>query len=275
MLSHKTCFSLLIFCSVCFVTTQAQSVKCNPAAKTPIYDFTKVSLLDSNGVRMRDSLVDPTPKFRNVFKPCREHVYKAIYRTASDSLISERLVSVLPTGNRWQFQPEQQDEIVITYHKARFEQKDMQRFNPNRKLARTHVVIPNETTGIIENEKKLWMHPLRGREYSFTEVAPFPKIEYPLEDGATWIEYLSVQEGWGDWDGSTIASEYKVIGKEAISLAYKPVTEAWRIESNAEASFGKTYLTYWFSPEYGFVKMVYTNYIGQTLSFELVAVKSH
>ncbi len=264
----------LFFCFWLYVAN-AQSVKCNPSAPTPIYDFKKVTLLDDSGKPVKDTIVEQIPKFRNVFKPCREHVYKAIYRTASDSLISERLISVLPTGNRWQFYPEDQDEIAIIYHKARVEQKDIQRFNPNREFTRRKIVIPNETTGIIENEKKIWMHPLRGNEYCFTEVAPFPKIEYPLEQGATWIDHLSIGEGWGDWAGSTVASEYKVIGKEAIQLLYKSVTEAWRIESNAEADFGKSYLTYWFSPEFGFVKMIYKNYTGQTLSFELANVKAH
>ncbi|MDJ1479135.1 hypothetical protein QNI16_01490 [Cytophagaceae bacterium YF14B1] len=177
--------SYLVFV-ISFLTlyaTNAQSEKCNPAEPTAKYDYIKVSLLDDNGNPVKDTIVGQILRLKNAFKPCREAMYKATYKTAENILISQRLISLLPTGKSWEYGSDRQTEIVITYHSAQFQQKNIQRFYPNRAFAKQMMVTTGETTGISENEQEVWMHPFRANEYHFTEVAPFPDVKLPLEKG--------------------------------------------------------------------------------------------
>lgn len=44
------------------------------------------------------------------------------------------------------------------------------------------------------------------------------------------------------------------------------------IESKFSASFGNSMHNFWFDESYGFIKMEYVNYKGQSLTFELIEV---
>ncbi len=41
-----------------------------------------------------------------------------------------------------------------------------------------------ETTGLVENERNIWMHPPRERFFMITEINPFPYIKMPLKIGS-------------------------------------------------------------------------------------------
>ena len=40
----------------------------------------------------------------------------------------------------------------------------------------------NDTTGMIENEQKTWIHPPRHNQYTMNEIAPFPEPDEPLHE---------------------------------------------------------------------------------------------
>ncbi|MCC6723229.1 MAG: hypothetical protein IT258_01875, partial [Saprospiraceae bacterium] len=66
--------------------------------------------------------------------------------------------------------------------------------------------------------------------------------------------------------------KYEVKAKEDIVTKYGALKNCWKIESEATFPFGVSKLVFWFHEEYGFVKMQYLNYGGQTLVFELTQV---
>ena len=146
---------------------------------------------------------------RNVFKPCREYTYSAKYWDSEYNLISQERVWMMATGQGWEYQPDRQDEIIIQYQydSTKIDQINQYSLNPEFQYwtAKTN-------TGIIETSSETWMHPFRSNQYAFTEVAPFPSVRFPLEQGKVWSSNLDIYEGWGVWANSTLNNTYEVIG---------------------------------------------------------------
>jgi hypothetical protein len=240
----------------------------------PEYDGHIVSIIDSEtGEVLRDTLVEKIEKSRNVFKPCRQYIYQATYKDKNGGVISKSKVWMMATGKRWEWQPEKQDEITIQYE---FDEEDIPRIKQhyvNKKFAVEGSFIPKQTTGIIENVREVWMHPFRSNQFNFTEVASFPHVKFPLRKGATWTSNLQIGEGWGDWENTVVYSNYKITGRGALKTKFKEFENCWMIESKSSASFGDSVHNFWFNESYGFVKMEYYNYEGQSLTFELIDVK--
>lgn len=122
----------------------------------------------------------------------------------------------------------------------------------------------NSSTGIIENEKNIWAHPPRDRFFRILEINPFPFIQAPYEIGNKWNWSLGIGSFWGDerwktWDESIENNySYEIVDKKKISLAIGDL-DCYVVESTATSSIGQTHLTAYFSLEFGFVKLDYTN----------------
>ena len=116
------------------------------------------------------------------------------------------------------------------------------------------------------------MLPFRYNQYNFTEVAPFPRVKFPLEIGKEWTGGLSIQEGWGDWDNTKGNFTYKITAKEKIETNFGEINSCWKIESVAKYNFGESIFNYWFNEGLGFVKMEYYNYGNQRLVIEIEEV---
>lgn len=249
---------------------QFRPIKCNPD-EMPKFDGNKVTFLDDQGNPLKDTIIGEIEKRRRVFKPCREIIYKSEFKTKKGELISKGRIKMMAKGKRWQYQPDKQDEILIQYE---FSQKD---FDSNKIHQLNKGLIADKwvgevTEGVIENVEKVWMHPFRFNQYNFTEVAPFPEIKFPLRIGKTWTGNLQIQEGWGDWENTSVYSEYQVVNKETIITSYGKIKNCWKIKSKAKFKLGESTFDYWFQEELGFVKMSYKNYGNQTLQIVLVDV---
>ena len=73
--------------------------------------------------------------------------------------------------------------------------------------------LPLSMSGIVENERNLWMHPNRSCLFRVLELNPFPYIQYPVEKGRKWKWKLTIGSHWGDerwktWTGG-IVNKYK------------------------------------------------------------------
>ena len=126
-------------------------------------------------------------KRRDVYKPCRSVKYRAKLYNKNGQLISNETITVTPTGNRWQYQPEKQDEIIIEYSFNPDSVDYINSFQLNKRRLNKHWQN-QEITGIIENVEKIWTHPFRSNQYNFTQVAPFPQVELPLKIGKKWSD---------------------------------------------------------------------------------------
>lgn len=122
----------------------------------------------------------------------------------------------------------------------------------------------SSSTGLIENEKNIWMHPPRDRLFRILEFAPFPFIQAPYEIGNKWNWSLRIGKFWGDerwktWEESIENQyEYEITDMKKMKLAIGEL-ECYIIKSTATSSNRQTHLTAYFNEEIGFVKLDYTN----------------
>ena len=263
-------FIILIFSCTPETFTAFTSVEC-VLQEIPEYDGRKVSLLDDNGVAYKDTILLKIEKRRTIFKPCRDYVYITEFYDKDRTLITATRIKMTATGKRWQLAPDIQDEVIFQYEYSSKDESKAAKFQLNKKFV-DYKWLGELRTGVIENVESVWMHPFRANQFGFTEVAPFPEIKYPLEIGRSWTGHLSIQEGWGDWENTSVSHIYKITAQESIKTKYGEIRNCWKVESEATYFLGNSSFNYWFSETLGFVKMNYRNYGGQYLDIELEQV---
>lgn len=118
------------------------------------------------------------------------------------------------------------------------------------------------STGAIENDQNVWIHPIRRGFFNALETAPFPYIKKPLQMNMEWTDQMKIGEGWGNamwgtWKGQLLLNyTYKVMGQEILQTPLGPIN-CFVIESSAQSEIGTTKLISYFSEKYGFVRMEY------------------
>ena len=131
-------------------------------------------------------------------------------------------------------------------------------------------------SGIVENERNLWMHPNRSCLFRVLELNPFPYIQYPVEKGRKWKWKLTIGSQWGDerwktWTGGIVNKyKYKITDTDCEVVTPVGALSCVKVEAVAKSRIGKTYLTAYYNDTYGFVKMDNTNIDGSRLLVDLV-----
>jgi hypothetical protein len=141
-------------------------------------------------------------------------------------------------------------------------------------LNKNNEFITSESTGLVENESNIWMHPPRSQFFAITEANPFPYIKTPYKIGTSWNWKLAFGGGWSQpawmvWKGRVDADyDYKIVGKDTLETALGKL-DCWIVDCVSTSRIGKTILKAHFSEKYGFVKLDYTNIDGSKLIFDL------
>ena len=136
--------------------------------------------------------------------------------------------------------------------------------------------VPLSMSGIVENEKNLWMHPNRDCLLQILELNPFPYIQYPIKKGKTWKWRLTIGNRWGDerwktWDGLIVNKyKYKITDTDCEVVTPMGTLSCVKVEAVAKSRIGKTRLTAYYNDTYGFVKMDNTNIDGSRIEIKLV-----
>ncbi|WP_271785131.1 hypothetical protein [Aquimarina algiphila] len=176
------------------------------------------------------------------------------------------------------------DENTILEIKIEIEEglKAMIRYDPdyNQTVAQYSYVTKgelsafNSISGIIENEKNVWMHPPRDKYFRILELNPFPYMQTPFEVGNTWKWNLEIGDSWADkrwltWKGG-IENKYvyEITDKKKIHTVFGTL-ECYTIDATATSRLGETKLTSFFNTEYGFIELLYTNIDGSKTKLQL------
>ncbi|MDR2836179.1 MAG: hypothetical protein LBV69_08320 [Bacteroidales bacterium] len=128
---------------------------------------------------------------------------------------------------------------------------------------------------IIENNIEVWIHPPRDYFFKILELNPFPYILKPYIIGREWDWDLDIGRHWGDyrwieWEGDiTNKSHYKISGGTILDTKIGKLY-CYIVDSYAISELGKTYLTSYFNPKYGFVKLDYTNIDDSKIILNLI-----
>ncbi|NHN26196.1 DUF3108 domain-containing protein [Flavobacterium jejuense] len=167
-------------------------------------------------------------------------------------------------------------EIHLTVIKPRM----FQRTNKNQ----TEVYYsyePNPTTisstGIVENDENIWVHPPRNGFFKSLETCPFPYIKLNEPIGYKWTDSMSIgnhwaDEKWGLWSDRLLLNyEYKISGKEKIQTKIGEL-ECIVISAIATSNIGESKLKSYFSYDYGFVKLEYTLFTGMEIELNIAQI---
>lgn len=136
----------------------------------------------------------------------------------------------------------------------------------------------NSVSGVVDNENNIWMHPPRDKYFRILELNPFPFIKAPYEIGNQWDWTLEIGSSWGDqrwkvWEGQIEnRCDYSITEKKKITTKLGEI-ECFVIESTAKSRIGETMLISYFNPQFGFIKLDYTNIDGSKTILELVEYK--
>ena len=190
-----------------------------------------------------------------IFSPDKTFLYAIEY--TADNLTTMDTIKITTTGKPWQTAPATQVEIIITYEN---EGLDTSIFAGQSTIG----WVDAETTGAVDNDKFCWFHPPRHNQYKILELAPFPRVEYPLEVGKTYSKILFIGEGWGDISNSKVDWHYKVTGKEGDDWTIS----AQAIPDNIPTSVNQ--LNFTFNVNNGFLDLQYTFYNGTTIKMKRI-----
>lgn len=138
-------------------------------------------------------------------------------------------------------------------------------------LSNYNNILSKESTGIIENNKNLWIHPPRNFDFKILEINPFPFISFEEDDWSWSLEIgdLWSSQKWKTWEGIiNVSYKYKNVGKTNIMTKLGEI-ECIVTESEAISTIGSTFLKSFYNEKYGFVKLEYTNIDNSKLIYEI------
>ena len=183
--------------------------------------------------------------------------FKIYYHQKKQNLRSHEMIDLLVTGKTWR-QSKDQSEGIWRYNT---DADTRRKFNNQFSIGWTQT----DTTGFIDNEVKLWIHPPRHNQYTLTETSPFPDIRKKLNFGDQYTSVLFVGKGWGDLSGKKIKSTY------TISKIKREKDETlWTINAVSEFEGKTNTAKFIYSSKEGFIFIHYTFYNGDEMKMKLI-----
>jgi hypothetical protein len=181
-----------------------------------------------------------------------------------DHLITDT-IQFITTNIPWKHQPDKQTTVLWKYPHLIVDSLLRTKL---KSIGWTSV----DSTGAIENEKKYWIHPPRHNQYTITEIAPYPTVEFPCELNKKFNYILWIGSGWGEWENLKLKSNYEIVGTESKNIGTLNY-ECWIIKSESESELGKSYLTTAYNGNLGFVEFIYSFYNNTEIKIELIGIK--
>ena len=137
-----------------------------------------------------------------IFKEHTSFIYSFKHLTKDNQRLSFKYIDSL---SDWKFQPYSSkkdglfEKVSITVLEG---VETMQRYMPdyNQTVISYSYQTYNDfapfgsTSGVIENEKNVWMHPPRDKYFKILELNPFPYIKAPYKVGNSWNWSLSISD---------------------------------------------------------------------------------
>lgn len=191
----------------------------------------------------------------NVFSPDKTYLYAVEY--TAESIKTMDTIKISATGKPWRTDPKKQLEIIISYN---LENLDTSIFAGQSSIGWVH----SDTTGAVDNDNSCWFHPPRHNQYKMLELAPFPRIEYPLQVDKVYSRMLFIGEGWGDISNTKVVWHYSVIEQAG---------DCWKISAQAipdDKPSNVNQLDFTFSNKEGFTELRYTLYDGTTIEMKII-----
>ena len=206
-----------------------------------------------------------------IFKKGRNLAYRAIRINAEGDTLANTFVTMKPDGTGWGDEAASlQSQVVYDYEYS--SQDSIDHYYELDKVVTPEFWIKTDTTGVIENEEKVWIHPIRNNEFFKTEVAPFPTVLFPISDTLMKKHNpkIYILRNWGIYSDSVTESTYNYHGKELRAYLEDQDIECHKFEAQSFNNFhGISQLIYYYHEDLGFLEMHYNTYDGDTIWFVL------
>lgn len=128
-----------------------------------------------------------------------------------------------------------------------------------------------ETTGVIENEKNIWIHPPRTASFKALQMIPFPQIVFPIEKGFKHSRNRKCFDPF-EYKPYKCIETYEVVEEVVLNTSFGELGCVVILQTNV-SELGTGSLKHYFNEEYGFVRMEYENLLKEQLILELTTVK--
>lgn len=208
-----------------------------------------------------------------MFNPLNTYVYSAVFLDKNGNYLTEEIIYVKKLDKKWEYQNNQKI-IAINYQPDTIGLKNF--INPVKKYRNKKFknFISYEETGFIENDTLIWMHPFRVNQYIYTEIAPFPCLEF--ENGEIkkkWSSNSFIFFGWSSFKGIK-RSIYSLQNISSYIFDTNKLEECYFINSEANHSkLGKSYLNIVYNKKIGFLEMNYIFYDNTVINIKLIEIK--
>lgn len=124
-------------------------------------------------------------------------------------------------------------------------------------------------TGVVDNERNIWLHPPRIGPLKILNLSAFPFVKFPIIVGDTWSYDMTIGKNWshkdfgGLWKTGTdkFIHQYKVIGESSL-VTNGHSHSCFKISSITKSKIGESSCTFYFSNEYGFLRMSFFSLNG-------------
>lgn len=200
----------------------------------------------------------------SIFSAGKQFKYLAIYEDSINQIYIHDTIELFITDIPWKHQPYRQKTMIWKYNDNTDSIVKSKLFSIGW--------IKFDSTGFIENEEMIFIHPPRNNQFSYTEIAPFPQLLYPLENNNEFQRFLFIGTGWGEWDNLKLKNNYEIVKNEKIVILDNEI-DCWFINSFSESELGVSYMDFIFNNEIGFIKMNYKFYDNKKIKFELIDYK--
>ena len=205
-----------------------------------------------------------------IFKHGRNIVYRGVRINELGDTLANTLITLIPDGTGWGDEAaSSQSQVIYEYQYSR--QDSLDHIDELIEIVDPRFWSKYDTTGVIENEEEVWIHPIRNNEFFKTELAPFPKVLYPIsnktmkEKGNSKIMILN---NWGTYTGSYTENAYQYIGETERNYGSVGKLTCHKFTAEAYNNFhGISTIEYFFSEDLGFVEMNYITYDKDKIQF--------
>jgi len=216
-----------------------------------------------------------------IYKKHKTYKYDAFFIQNFDTITKEKIY-VQPKGHSWFWDRSQiackyyyfmdsvgYKKIINPMNRYQKSNETMKQIKKDKNQEFYGLWKKKETTGVEETPNLIWIHPFRNNQYIYTEVAPYPEIDFNFINNldSSWSSTITLFPSWDNFEG-TCTSTYTVKGKTDYVYKNLKLTDCLVINSVAHHSvLGDSYLNYIFHPKHGFVEMKYKFYDGTKIDF--------
>lgn len=119
--------------------------------------------------------------------------------------------------------------------------------------------LSESTTGFIETEQKIWLHPPRTAQFKFiTQLAPYPEVHLPIIKGDSIKGKINMLGNWGEWSGNS-SDFYLYVEKDTSLLINNKHENIYILKGCGKILSDISCVKYLFSLDNGFIYADYKN----------------